>query len=137
MASKGLTLTGIAASLALAAVTLGVFSSRQLRGPEGTVHRFLMAVNERNLESINRLTFGTPREKGMTASLVAEVLQRGGRYEVIDVNQRSDRARVGVLFRFPNGTELPWIVSVRRSTGRQWMIDAEQSTRPGPAFLRN
>lgn len=134
MASKGLTLSGIIASLALAGVTLAVFSLSQLRGPEGTVHRFLMAIGERDGAAINRLSFGTEQDKYLTANFVAQQFAYGARYQIVDVSQRSDRARVGVLFRFANGAEMPWIVSVRRAN-RQWLIDAGQSTRPGPAFL--
>ena len=134
MASKGLTLAGIVASLAIVGLTLGVFSLSQLRGPEGSVHRYLMAVGERDGESVNRLSFGTEREKFAVANFVSQVFQLGARYQVVDVNQTAHRARVGVLFRFNNGTELPWIVSVRR-VGRDWLIDAAQSTQPGPAFM--
>src|SRR5688500_10023093 len=134
MASKGLTLGGIIASLALAGVTLAVFSFSQLRGPEGSVHRFLMAVSQKDGAAVSKLSLGTQQEKTIAASFVTQVLNLGARYQIVDVSQKSDRARVGVLFRFPNGDELPWIVSVRR-INRKWLIDTAQSTRPGPAFM--
>ena len=134
MASKGLTLGGILASLALAGVTLAVFSLSQLRGPEGSVHRYLMAISENDIPQINELSFGTQQEKGTVASFVSQVIHYGARYQVVDVYQEDYRARVGVLFRFPDGSELPWIVSVRK-VERVWLIDASQSTRPGPAFM--
>jgi hypothetical protein len=134
MAAKGLTIAGIIASLAVIGLTLAVFSLSQLRGPEGSVHRYLLAVGEKNGEEVNRLSFGTQRDKVVVANFVSQVFQYGAQYQIVDVSQRAHLARVGVLFRFRDGTELPWIVSVRR-VGRNWLIDAAQSTNPGPAFL--
>ena len=70
MAAKGLTIAGIIASLAVIGLTLGVFSLSQLRGPEGSVHRYLLAVGEKNGEEVNRLSFGTQRDKIVVANLV-------------------------------------------------------------------
>ncbi len=130
----------IAASLGISAVTLGIFNARQLRGPEGTLHRFMMAIGERDAETINRLTLGTPEEKLYTTAFAQRVLMGGARYQVVDVNQVEEkhspvRAGVGVLFRFPNGSELPWLVSVQR-VNRAWYIHAGESMRPGPMFLK-
>ncbi|MEO7454120.1 MAG: hypothetical protein ABIV13_05090 [Fimbriimonadales bacterium] len=133
MASKGVTLAGIVASLALVGVTIAVFSVSQLRGPEGSMHKFLMAVADQNFEEVNDLSFGTQQEKALVASFVSQAFRSGGRYQVLDVSQKSGQARVGVLFRFPNGQELPWVFVVRRSD-RKWLIDAAMSTRPGPIF---
>lgn len=127
------------ASLGIAAVTLGIFSARQLRGPEGTLHRFMMAIGERDAEAINRLTKGTPEEKLYTAAFAQRVLLSGGKYQVVDVNQVEEKnapvwARVGVLFRFPDGREMPWLVTVAR-VDRNWYINTKESMRPGPMFL--
>jgi hypothetical protein len=135
MASKGLALSGIVASLALVALTIAIFSASQLRGPEGTVHRFLQAVGKKDIDTINRITFGSQGDKLMTADFVARVFSSGGRYEIIDVTQDPPRALVGVLFRLPDGRELPWIVSMQRVKGRRWLIDARLSATPGPTFM--
>ena len=135
MASKGISLSGIVASLALVAITLGVFATSQLRGPEGTVHRFLQAVGSKDLDTINKITFGSASEKLMTADFVARVFQSGASYEIVDVTQSPPRALVGVLFRFPDGRELPWIVSMQRVQNRRWLIDAKLSSTPGPTFM--
>lgn len=134
MASYGRTVASVVASAALAGVTLAVFAVSQLRGPEGTVHKFIRAVERRDGPAVDRLMFGTAEEKIQATALVDGVLKMGGRYAVLDVNHDSDRARVGVLLVFPNGAELPWIVSLRR-VSREWLIDARQSSKPGPAFL--
>jgi hypothetical protein len=134
MASKGVTFGGILVSLALAGLTLAVFAASQLRGPEGSVHKFLIAVAEERYPEVDELSFGTQQEKLVVTRFVSQVFRIGARYQILDVSQRSGRARVGVLFRIPNGSELPWIVSVRR-VDRKWLIDAGSSTRPGPTFL--
>ncbi len=135
MASKGLTISAAVASAALAGLTITVFAKSQLRGPEGTVHRFMMAVGSRNWEAVDALMYGSANEKVYVANLVDQALRAGATYQVVDVNQISYRARVGVLLRFPNRQELPWVVSVRR-INRQWIVDANQSVRPGPAFMK-
>lgn len=134
MASKGLTISAIVASAAVAGLTLAVFARSQLRGPEGTVHRFMMAVGNRDGRAVNELMYGSGNERVYVTNFVDQVLRAGANYQVVDVNQISYRARVGVLFRFPNGRELPWVVSVRR-VDRHWIVDANQSVRPGPAFM--
>ncbi len=134
MPPKGLAIGGILASIVLAGVTLAVFSLSQMRGPEGSVHRFLMAVAEQDGRTVDEITAGTEFEKRVAVGFVAQAFQLGARYQVVDVRQSSYRARVGVLLRFPDGAELPWIVSVRR-VGRTWLVDTGQSTRPGPAFM--
>jgi hypothetical protein len=134
MASKGVTVGAILASLALAGVTLTLFSLSQLRGPEGSVHRFMIAVAEQDFITVNDITVGTEFEKRMAVGFVAQAFQLGARYQVVDVRQSSYHARVGVLLRFPDGAELPWIVAVRR-VERDWQVDTGQSTRPGPAFM--
>lgn len=135
MASQGVKLTAILASVALAGVTLSVFAASQLRGPEGAVHRLMMAVGNRNWQEADGLMYGSDSEKVFVANLIDQLLRADASYQVVDVNQISYRARVGVLFRLRDGRELPWVVSVRR-IDRQWIVDANQSVRPGPAFMR-
>ena len=134
MPSKGLTIRGILASITLAGVTLAIFALSQMRGPEGSVHRFLMAVAEQDVLTVDKVTAGTAFEKRMAVGLVAEAFHRGARYQVVEVSQRSDRAWVGVLLRFPGGEELPWLVFVRK-VDRKWLVDTGPSTHPGPAFM--
>ena len=124
----------ILASLGLAACTLAVFGFNQLRGPEGTVHRFLMAVSERNVKKVDGLSYGSARGKTITASFVDRVFLSGGRYQVVDVSQKKAKARVGVIFYFPGGHQLPWIVSLSRTDDR-WLVDADGTAGPGPTFL--
>jgi len=135
MAPKGITISAVVAAAALAGLTISVFAKSQLRGPEGTVHRFMMAVGNRDWRAVDSLMYGSENEKVYVANFVDQVLTAGATYQVVDVNQISYRARVGVLFRLPNRNELPWVVSVRR-VDRRWIVDANQSVRPGPAFMR-
>jgi len=135
MVTKGVTISAIVASVAMAGLTISVFAGSQLRGPEGTVHRFMMAVGNRDWGALESLMYGSANEKVYVANLADQALRAGANYQVVNVNQISYRARVGVLFRFPNGNELPWVVSVRR-VDRKWLVDANQSLRPGPEFMK-
>jgi hypothetical protein len=95
----------------------------------------MLAVGNQDWRAVDALMYGSANEKVYVANFVSQVLHADATYQVVDVNQISYRARVGVLFRLPNRNELPWVVSVRR-IDRQWIVDANQSVRPGPAFMK-
>jgi hypothetical protein len=136
MASQGVRISAVLASFGLLACTLSVFGFNQLRGPEGTVHRFIMAVGERNAQKVNLLAFGSRGAKTGTASFIDQVLRMGGKYQVVDVRQEKGRARVGVIFHFPNGDQIPWILSLSRVDDR-WLVDADGTAGPGPAYMED
>ena len=134
MSSNAIKPAAVLASLGLVACTLAVFGFNQLRGPEGTVHRFMLAISEHNVNQVDRLSYGSARAKTVTASFVDRVFLSGGRYQVVDVSQKKSKARVGVIFYFPRGHQLPWIVSLSRAKDR-WLVDADGTAGPGPTFL--
>ena len=70
--------SGISASLVLAALTLIVFAKSELRGPEGAINRYFIALLNRDQAGAESAVFGT-REDFIGGPVVS---QHGDRIEI-------------------------------------------------------
>jgi hypothetical protein len=122
---------GLFASVVLAALTLGIFSQSELKGPEGPIHRYFLAIQRRDARAAANLVVGPEAEFYKWSSVFSGFFQSGARYQIVDVRRSGSLARAGIIFRSPDGQELPLIISLRR-VGRQWLLDLRGLGLPMP-----
>ena len=120
--------SGISASLVLAALTLIVFAKSELRGPEGAINRYFIALLNRDQAGAESAVFGTREDFIGVSNFFGGLLSSGAQYHVVDVMRKGSTARAGVIF-YRNGMEEPYIVPLRR-IGKEWRIDLARIARP-------
>ncbi len=121
-------LAGITASLALVALTITVFAKSELRGPEGAINRYFLALLNRDEVGAESAAFGTLEDFANVSNFFAGLLATGARYHVVDVMRSGSTARAGVIF-YRDGIEEPYIIPLRR-IGKEWRIDLARIARP-------
>ena len=121
-------ISGISASLVLVALTLTVFAKSELRGPEGAINRYFIAILEKDQASAENAVFGTREDFINVSDFFGALLFSGAQYHVVDVMRSGSTARAGVIF-YKDGMEEPYIIPLRR-IGKEWRIDLARIARP-------
>lgn len=128
MPPKRTTFMGVAASGTLAALTVAVFASNQLSGPQGVIHQYFAAAASNNMEKASELVVGTTRDFQVLTAVIQQAFYQGAKYQIVDVQRDGATARAGVVFYFPVGQQ-PFIVALGRRD-REWKIDANGTLYP-------
>lgn len=121
--------SAILASVVLATLTLTVFARSQLQGPEGSIHRYFLAILDKNVKGAAEVSVGSRDEFVSVTNYFAWLLTRGEGYRVVDVMRAGGSARAGVIVYTPDGREQPFIIPLRR-IGKTWKIDLEKFAQP-------
>ncbi len=122
---------GILASAVLATFTISVFGRSELRGPEGTIHRYFMAVQAKDARRAAALVIGPTSEFIKWSRFFSNAFTANARYQIVDVRRNRENARAGVILISPNGQELPLIISLRR-IGKDWRVNMRGWSLPAP-----
>jgi len=125
MGNNGYTLAGIATSLLLSALTLGIFALKQMDGPEGKLHMFFDALKKGDEKRVLEAVSGDNRAVALLANEVVTLFRNGARYDVIEVKREDNEALALVEFRLGRFIERSvWFL--KRSEG-EWRIDANRT----------